>query len=228
VELADGRRYMFIDTAGIRRKARIHSPVERYSVLRALGSVERAQVVLLVLDTTRELADQDARIVSLAEEHGRAFGIIANKWDLVSKETNTARDYKRDLKERLPFLSHVPILFTSATTGQRIPRIADLVDGCLEQWNRRIPTAEVNRFLMEVVERYPPPVLKRNRRIRFFYATQADVAPPRFVFSTNVPDAVPESYRRYIVNRIREEYGFQGAPLRLHFRPRHREDPDQS
>jgi GTP-binding protein len=226
VQLADGRQYLFIDTAGLRRKARIHNKVERYSVIRALGSVERAHVVLLVLDTTRELADQDARIATLAMDHGRAFAIIANKWDLVTKTTNTARDYERELKERLPFLSHTPVLFVSAITGQRLPKMGDLIDKCLVQWRRRIPTAEVNRFLLEVVERYPPPALRRNKRIKFFFATQADVEPPRFVFSTNAPKKVPESYKRYILNRIREKYGFDGSPLRLHFRPRRSDDPD--
>jgi len=226
VELEDGRQYLFIDTAGIRRKARIHNKVERYSVIRAIGSVERAHVVLLVLDTTQELADQDARIATLAMDHGRAFGIIANKWDLVDKATNTSRDYERDLKARLPFLSHAPVLFVSALTGQRVPKMGDLVDKCLEQWHRRIPTAEVNRFLLEVVERYPPPVLKRNKRIKFFFATQASTQPPTFVFSTNVPKKVPESYKRYILNRIREKYGFEGTPIRLHFRPRRRTDTE--
>ena len=225
VELEDGRSYLFIDTAGIRRKARINTRVERFSVIRALGSVDRAEVVLLILDTTRELADQDARIVTLAEDHGRAFGIIANKWDLVGKSTNTARDYERDLKSRLPFLAHAPVLFVSALTGQRVAKIGDLVDSCLVQWRRRISTSEVNRFLMEVVERYPPPVLKRNRRIKFYFATQADVAPPRFVFSTSAPDKVPETYKRYIVNRIREKWGFEGTPLRLHFRSHRKTDP---
>jgi len=226
VELDDGRGYVFIDTAGIRRKARIRDRVERYSVIRALGSIERAQAVLLVLDTTRELADQDARIATLAMDHGRALAIIANKWDLVKKSTNTARDYERELKERLPFLAHAPVLFLSALTGQRVTRAGDIVDRCLEQWRRRIPTAEVNRFLLEVVERYPPPVLRRNKRIKFFFATQADVEPPRFVFSTNAPDKVPESYKRYILNRIRERYGFEGTPIRLHFRARRRSDGD--
>ena len=224
VELEDGRRYLFIDTAGIRRKARIRNRVERFSVIRALGSIERAHVVLLVLDTTRELADQDARIATLASDHGRAFGIIANKWDLVEKGTNTARDYERELKERLPFLAHAPVLFTSAVTGQRVARIGDMVDRCLVQWRRRIPTAEVNRFLLEVVERYPPPVLKRNKRIKFYYATQADTQPPRFIFSTNAHKQIPESYQRYILNRIRERYTFAGTPIRLHFRPSHKDE----
>ena len=227
VELPDGRQYLFIDTAGLRRKARIRDKVERYSALRAIGSVERAHVVLLVLDTTRELADQDARIATLAMDQGRAFGIIANKWDLVDKTTNTARDYERELKERLPFLSNTPVLFVSALTGQRVQKMGDVVDACLVQWRRRIPTAEVNRFLLEVVERYPPPALRRNKRIKFYYATQADIEPPLFVFSTNAPKQVPESYKRYILNRIREKYGFDGSPLRLHFRPRRSDDPDQ-
>ncbi|MFH1532283.1 MAG: ribosome biogenesis GTPase Der [Pseudomonadota bacterium] len=227
VELEDGRRYLFIDTAGIRRKARIRDLVERYSVIRALGSIERAHVVLLVLDTNQELSDQDARIATLAMDHGRAFAVIANKWDLVKKGTNTARDYERDLKDRLPFLGHAPVLFVSALTGQRVTKIGDLVDSCMVQWRRRIPTSEVNRFLLELVEHYPPPALKRNKHIKFYFATQADTEPPRFVFSTNFPKKVPETYKRYISNRIREKYGFPGTPLRLHFRPRRQDDGDE-
>lgn len=223
VSTSDGRRYLFIDTAGIRRKARIDTSVERYSVLRAMASIQRAQVVLLVLDTTKELADQDARIAAMAHDQGKAYGILANKWDLVEKDSKTALKYEKELKERLPFINHAPVLFISALTGQRVRKVADLVDEVKQDWSRRVPTAELNTFITTVIEKHQPPTLRRNKRLKFFFVVQAGTCPPTFVFSTNFPDKVPESYKRYLLNQIREKYAFKGTPLVLKFRPRQRD-----
>lgn len=224
LELPDGRKYVFVDTAGLRRKSRISDRVERFSVMRALASIERAQVALIVLDSSKELADQDARIISAVTDQGKAVGIIANKWDLVEKGNKTTRYYEKDLAERLPNIAHAPILFLSALSGQRVSKVVDLVDRLKRSWTMRVPTGEVNRFLLDMVQHYPPPFGHGGHRVRFLFATQAGTAPPLFVLYCSHPEAIPESYKRYILNRIREKWGFEGAPIRFFFRDRKKAD----
>ncbi len=218
--MPDGRRYVFVDTAGIRRKSRIMDRIEKYSVFRAMTAIDRCEVALVILDASRELADQDARIISMVTDSGRALAIVGNKWDLVDKNHKTATWYEKDLRERLPDSAFAPVLFISALTGQRINKIVDLVDRLKASWTSRVKTAEVNRVLVDALRRNPPPVVNNVGRLKFLFAAQVKTAPPAFVIYCNHATAVPMNYRRYLMNRFREEWAFEGAPVRLYFRGR--------
>ena len=218
--MPDGRRYVFVDTAGIRRKSRITDRIEKYSVFRAMSAIDRCEVALVVLDSSRELADQDARIISMVTDSGRALAIIGNKWDLVDKNHKTALYYEKDLRERLPDSAFAPVLFISALSGQRVNKIVELVDRLKTNWTTRIKTAEVNRVLVDALRRNPPPFVNNVGRLKFLFATQVKTAPPAFVVYCNHAKDVPENYRRYLMNRFREEWRFEGSPVRIYFRGR--------
>jgi GTP-binding protein len=215
----EGRKYIFIDTAGIRRKGRIHEPVEHYSVIRALKSLERADVALILLDGFEGLTEQDMRIVEMAAESGRALLILVNKWDLVEKETNTAQEYKARIHREMKTFDYVPVHFVSALTGQRVSKIFSLIDAVRQEHRKRISTGDLNRWFRETVQAQPPP-LHRNRPVKLLFITQAGTAPPAFVIFASDPRGVTESYQRYLRNRLREKFGFAGTPLRLRFRQR--------
>jgi GTPase len=214
-----GRTVLFIDTAGLRRQSKVEAGIEFYSTLRTARAVERADVCLLVIDATEPVHVQDLKIAELAMDAGCGVIIVANKWDLVSKETGTAEAYERHLRERAPSLRWVPVVFTSAVTGQRISKLLDLVLHVQAERARRIPTHEVNELVRELAARQPPPHF-RGRPVKLLYATQADRAPPMFVIFTNYPRAVHDTYARYLQNGFRERWGFIGAPLRIRFRSR--------
>lgn len=214
-----GRHLVFVDTAGLRRQSRIHESLEYYSALRTERAVERADVCILLVDATEPVHVQDLKIAEKAWDAGCGLIIVANKWDLVEKDQSTAAAFERGLKERAPNLAWAPVLFASALTGQRVRKTLDLVLEVAAERERRIPTAEVTAFVRELAERQPPPHV-RGHPVRFRYATQAAVKPPTFVFFVNVRSGVTENYRRYLLNRFRERWGFTGTPLRFRFRSR--------
>ncbi|MBI5968608.1 MAG: ribosome biogenesis GTPase Der [Deltaproteobacteria bacterium] len=215
----DGREYIFIDTAGIRRQSKITKRLEKYSVIKTLRSLERCDVALILLDGYEGLTDQDARIAEFAEESGRAIILLVNKWDLVEKDSSTLEQYKERIRREVKTLDYVPILFISALTGQRVAKIFPAIQDVVAEHRKRISTADLNRWLRETVESYPPP-LYQNRPLKIYYISQVAVGPPTFILFTNEPKGVSEAYERYLQRRIRERYGFDGTPLRLLFRQR--------
>lgn len=206
--------YILIDTAGIRKKSRIKEATEKYSVIRALKSVERADVVLIMLDATAGVSEQDQRIAGYAHEAGKANIIVVNKWDLVEKDGHTMNKFDKDIREDLKFLAYAPIMYVSALTKKRIFKVLELVDFVVEQHNRRINTAELNRVVNEAMMLNPLPG-GGGKKIKIFYATQVRTAPPTFVFFANQPNMVHFSYLRYLENTLRQNFGFEGSPIRL-------------
>jgi GTP-binding protein len=210
------RSYVFIDTAGMRRKSRISLRLEKYSVVDAIKSIERADVALLVLDAQEEVSEQDARIGGLIYDKGKGGIIVVNKWDLGGK-TNTPTSYAQGVKEHLWFLDYAPVIFTSAVTGAGVDRIFEMVQQVMTERDKRIPTSQLNRWLQEATESHSPPLF-RKKPVKLSYMTQVSTHPPTFILFTNYPAGVRFSYRRYLSNRLREEFGFFGSPIRLLFR----------
>jgi GTP-binding protein len=213
------RQLIFVDTAGLRRQARIDSGLEYYSALRTERAIERADVCILLIEATQPVHVQDLRIAEKAWSAGCGLIIVANKWDLVDKETNTAVEYERSMRARAPALATVPVLFSSALTGQRVHKVLDLVLEVAANRSRRMPTHDVVEVVKELAGKQPPPH-HRGSPVRFLYATQAAIAPPTFVLFTNHPKAVPESYVRYLRNGFRERWNFAGTPIRIRLRAR--------
>jgi GTPase len=213
------RQMVFVDTAGLRRQARVDESVEFYSSLRTERAIERADVCLLLVDATEPLHNQDLRIAQQATDAGCGLILVANKWDLVEKDTHTAPKWEKETRERATFLRSVPILFASVLTGLRVQKTLELILQVEEQRQRRIATHEVNEVLRALVSRSRPPHAA-GRPVKLLYATQVSVAPPTFVVWSNLPDEVPESYVRYLYNGFRDAWGFVGAPLRIHLRYR--------
>ena len=212
-----GHTLVFVDTAGLRRQSRITDSLEYYSSLRTARVVQEADVCLVLADATEDLAIQDLRVAEQAWEAGSAVVLLMNKWDLVEKDTMTAATREKEMRERAPFLQWVPILFTSALTGQRVRRTLEMVLQVQEERNRRVPTHDVNEALEEIQARQPPPH-SRGRPVRIRYGTQVSVAPPSFTLFSNLPKEIPDHYIRYIHNSFRARWGFQGSPIRLRFR----------
>lgn len=213
----DGKHYILIDTAGIRRKSRISLRLEKYSIMEALRTLDRCDVALLLLDPREGVTDQDARIGGFIHEKGKGCILLVNKWDLIEKDSHTANEFRRRIYSELKYLSYAPILFISALTGQRVMKVLDVVDHVAEEAKKRIPTSELNRSLAEWVEKAPP-LSYQTRPIKLNYITQVKVKPPTFVISTNFPEGIHFSYERYLMNQIREAYGFDGVPIRLIFK----------
>ena len=218
----EGRRYVLIDTAGIRRKSRISQNLEKYSVIEALRTLDRCDIALVLIDGEEGVTEQDARIAGLALEKGVACILVVNKWDLVEKDNSTVGVYVNRLREELKFVQFAPIAFVSALTGQRLGRIFELVDAVWAEYTRRIATAELNAQVERYIAENPAP-LYRNRPNKIVYATQPRVKPPTFVFFVREPRAIHFSYERYLTNRIREGLGFESVPIRLIFRKRRRD-----
>lgn len=215
----NGRSYLLIDTAGIRRKGRVSRKLEKFSIIKALKSLERCDVALIVMDAAEGITDQDVSIAGYALERGCGCILLLNKWDLVPKDSRTAKQYHQRLKEQAKFLKFAPALTVSALTGQRIGKIFQRVDEVYEQYARRIPTGQLNRFLERAVTKNEPS-LHRGRRIKFYYAAQVSTRPPTIVCFVNYPAAVHFSYKRYLINQLREETGLDKTPIRLIFRQR--------
>jgi GTP-binding protein len=218
----EGKEYIFVDTAGIRRKGKVTERLEKYSAIKALKSLERCDVALVLLDGFEGLTEQDARIAEFAAESGRAIILVVNKWDRVEKDSSTMENYKERIRAEMKTLDYAPILFISALKGQRVSKIFAAIEEAVAENRKRIPTAELNRWLKGAVQNYPPP-LYRNRSGKLYYISQVAVSPPTFALFTNEPRAIDESYQRYLTRRLRENYGFTGAPLRLLFRRRTKE-----
>jgi GTP-binding protein len=218
----EDQEFTLIDTAGIRRRGKIDPGVEKYSVLRALKALRRADVALLLVDSVEGSTSQDAHIAGMLLEESASIIVLINKWDLLEKDSYTINLFTDELRDSLNFLPYVPLLFISAKTGQRVGNIMPAVREVYEARFKRIATSELNRLLRDAVGRHAPPQ-KGGIRVKFFYATQASVDPPTFVFFVNKPEWVHFTYRRYLENRIREEYAFPGTPIRLVFRPRSEE-----
>ena len=210
-------RYMFIDTAGIRRKSKVDERVEKFSVMRAQLAIERADVCLIMIDARDGVTDQDTKIAGLAHEAGKASIIIVNKWDLVEKETGTMEKMRKDIMRDLSFMSYAPILFISALTGQRTKRIFELVNYVNDQSSMRITTGLLNDVLADAQARVQPPSDK-GRRLKIYYMTQTGIRPPSFVIFCNKRELFHFSYQRYIENQIRSVFGLEGTPIRLSIR----------
>lgn len=207
-------RYMFIDTAGIRRKSKVDERVEKFSVMRAQLAIERADVCLILIDARDGVTEQDTKIAGLAHEAGKASIVIVNKWDLVEKETGTMEKMRKDIMRDLSFMSYAPILFISALTGQRTNRIFELVNFVNDQSNMRITTGMLNNVLADAQARVQPPTDK-GRRLKIYYMTQTGIKPPNFVIFCNSRELFHFSYQRYIENQIRSVFGLEGTPIRL-------------
>jgi len=214
-----GRDYLLIDTAGIRRKSKVSQRLEKFSIIKALKSMERCDVALVVLDASEGITDQDVKIIGYAYERGCGMILLLNKWDLVDKERVSVRQMTRDLQHAAKFTGFAPVLTISALTGQRVNRIFDLVRDVYSQYTTRINTGRLNQIITAATERTAPSLYK-GRRIKFYYATQVKTRPPTFVCFVNFPKAVHFSYRRYLVNQIREETGLDRTPVRMYFRKR--------
>ena len=207
-------RYMFIDTAGIRRKSKVEERVEKFSVMRAQMAIERADVCLIMIDARDGVTEQDTKIAGLAHEAGKASIVVVNKWDLIDKETGTMEKMRKDIMRDLSFMSYAPILFISALTGQRTDRIFELINFVNDQSNMRITTGMLNNVLADAQARVQPPTDK-GRRLKIYYMTQTGIKPPNFVIFCNNRELFHFSYQRYLENQIRAVFGLEGTPVRI-------------
>jgi GTP-binding protein len=219
VLVRDGQSFVLVDTAGLRRKGRITSPIERYGVIRTLKAVDRADVVLLLIDATVGLTEQDKRIAGYVHEAGRGLALVVNKWDLVERDEETARTFEVSLRDGLPFLEYAPILFISAKTGLHVSRLLEKVKAISAAQTMRVVTHRVTDLIKDAMLINPPPA-EKGKRVRVHLVQQVSVKPPVFLFIVNDPTVVHYSYRRFLENRLREVFDFSGTPLRLIFRAR--------
>ncbi|MBT9167897.1 MAG: GTPase Der [Syntrophomonadaceae bacterium] len=210
----NGRRYLFVDTAGIRRKSKVEEAVEYYSVLRSIRAAESADVVLMLLDAAEEISEQDKRIAGIAHEAGRAIILVVNKWDKVEKDEKTMEVFREKIRKELAYLTYAPILFISALTGQRVQRLYELIDYVAEQHAMRVKTSRLNELLEDATAVVPPPS-KKGKQLKIYYLTQIRVKPPTFVVIVNDPQLAHFSYLRFLENKLREGYGFEGTPIRI-------------
>lgn len=222
-----GRQYLFIDTAGIRRRSKIVDRVEKYSVIKAFRSIDRADIVIVLLDAVEGVTDQDARIAGYAYEKGRGVILALNKWDLVPKDSRTAHDHTIRVRESLRYLDHAPVITISALQGTRAPKLFGLIEDLYAKYTKRVPTAELNKFMDGVIESNPPGMHRKTKRIKIYYASQVRTKPATFAFFANYPESIHFSYKRFLENRLREAFDFGGAPIRLLFRKRQSRSVDQ-
>ena len=215
----NGKEYVFIDTAGLRRKNKIKEEIERYSIIRAVTAVERADVVILVIDATEGVTEQDAKIAGIAHERGKGIIIAVNKWDAIEKDDKTIYKHTNRIREILSFMPYAEIIFVSAKTGQRMPKMFDMIDMVLENNAMRIATGVLNEIMTEAVAMQQPPSDK-GKRLKLYYITQVAVKPPTFVIFVNDKELMHFSYTRYLENRIRETFGFKGTALKFIIRER--------
>lgn len=215
----NGNEYVFIDTAGLRRKNKIKEELERYSIIRTVTAVERADVVLVVIDATEGVTEQDAKIAGIAHERGKGIIVVVNKWDAIEKNDKTIYEHTNRIKDILSFMPYAEILFISAKTGQRVGKIFDTIDMVIENQNLRIQTGVLNEILSEAVAMQQPPSDK-GKRLKIFYMTQVSVKPPTFVIFVNNKELMHFSYTRYLENKIRDTFGFRGTALRFIIRER--------
>lgn len=219
----DGDKFLFIDTAGMRKRKKIDEAVEKYSVIRSLGAVDRSDVCVIMIDATEGIAEQDTKIAGYAHEQGKACIFAVNKWDAVEKDTKTMNNFKTKLREEFAFMSYASIVFISAKTGKRIDGLLDEIKKVNEQYNRRITTGMLNDVLNEAIAKQQPPSDK-GRRLKVYYGTQASTCPPSFVLFTNSRELFHYSYLRFIENQIRDAFGFEGTPIKFILRERNEKD----
>lgn len=209
-----GQKYLFIDTAGIRRKSRVDENIEKYSVIRSYTAIERADVVLMVVDANEGISEQDSKIAGMAHDEGKCVIVVVNKWDLIEKDNDSIRTYTKQVREELPFMMYAPIIFISTLTGQRFGQIREKIDFVVEQAARRVPTGILNDVIGEAIMLNQPPSDK-GKRLKVYYATQIGVRPPTFAIFVNSNELFHFSYQRYLENKIRENFGFEGTPIRV-------------
>lgn len=215
----NGTEYVFIDTAGLRRKSKIKENIERYSIIRTVAAIERSDVVILMIDATEGVSEQDAKIAGIAHDRGRGLIIAVNKWDAIEKDNHTVKEYTKKVRDILSFVPYAEIIFISALTGQRTKKIFDMLETVIENHAMRIQTGVLNEILMEAVALQQPPSDK-GKRLKLFYMTQVSTKPPTFVLFVNKKEQMHFSYQRYIENRIRDTFGFMGTPIRIFIRER--------
>ena len=213
----EGEDYTLIDTAGIRRQNKINENIEKYSVIRAVAAIERSDVCLLVIDATEGITEQDKRIAGVAHEAGKGVIIVVNKWDLLKKETNTMKEYRETIEAELPFLSYAPTLFISVLTGQRVQEVMKTVKTVAENRSMRVPTGQLNSLISDAVMMKQPPSDK-GKRLKIYYVTQVGIRPPLFSFQINKRELMHFSYARYLENKIREAFNFDGTSVKFVFR----------
>ena len=221
-----GTKFTLIDTAGMRRKSKIDEPVERYSVIRSLRAIDRADVVLMLIEAPVGVTEQDKKIAGYAHDSGKGCVLVVNKWDIFpDKHDRSTNRFTDDLRERLGFLQYAPVVYVSALTGQRVARVTELVKFVAEQQSMRIQTSVLNELIRDAVAVNPPPS-KKGKTAKIFFATQADIRPPKFILFVNEPELMHFSYLRFIENRLRESFGFEGTPLKFVVR-KHKQTPDE-
>ncbi|WP_305043896.1 ribosome biogenesis GTPase Der [Geoalkalibacter sp.] len=213
--------YLLIDTAGIRRKGKVSQKIEKFSVVNALKAIERADIVLMVVDAVEGVTEQDLNVAGYAHEQGRALILVVNKWDAIDKDNQTLGRYVEQIRVNFKFIPYAPIVFVSALTGQRVSKIMGEVETVAAEYSRQVGTGELNKALERAVTAHPPAIFQ-GKRLKIFYATQVGTRPPSFVVFVNKAEGIHFSYERYLVNQIREAFGFKGTPIRLFFRDRER------
>lgn len=212
-----GEKYLLIDTAGIRRKSKVNEDIEKFSVIRAVAAIERCDVCLLVIDACEGITEQDKKIAGIAHEAGKGIVIVVNKWDLIDKDTNTMNDFRKDIKKELTFMSYAPSVFISALTGQRAQSVIEMAKYVAENRAMRVPTGQLNSLVTDAVMMRQPPSDK-GKRLKIYYVAQVGVKPPLFSFKVNSRPLMHFSYARYLENKIREGFGFEGTSLKFVFR----------
>jgi GTP-binding protein len=215
----EGQNYTLIDTAGLRKKNKIYENIERYSVIRSIKAVEESDLCLLMLDATQGVGDQDLKIAGLIEARAKAVIIIVNKWDAVEKETNTMKNLTDEIKRRFHFISYAPVLFISALNKSRTDKIMPQIKKIISQYDRKISTGLLNNMVNDAILSYQPPS-QNGKRLKIYYATQTDTCPPCFTFFVNDVHLIKDSYRRFLQNRLREAFEFEGIPILLKFKSR--------
>jgi GTP-binding protein len=219
----NGRALTLIDTAGIRRRGRIEQGIEHFSVLRSMRAIDRSDVVLMVIDATEGFTAQDLHIAGYVEEQKKGIVVVVNKWDLIEKDSSTMDLYRDEAKRQLDFLPYAPLVFISAKYGQRVQNVLEMALLVEAERRKRVSTSAINKLLRDAIAKHPP-ATKPNKWLKFYYATQADVSPPTFVFFCNDPANVHFSYKRYLENQIRDQFGFIGNPVRMTFRGREEDE----
>lgn len=219
----NGKEYIFIDTAGLRRKNKIKEELERYSIVRAVAAVERADIVIMMIDATEGVTEQDAKIAGIAHDRGKGMIIAVNKWDAIEKDTHTANKFTDKIREILSFVPYASVIYISAKSGQRVHKLFELLDTVIQNHQLRVATGVLNEIMMEAVAMQQPPTDK-GKRLKLFYITQVSVKPPTFVIFVNDKKLMHFSYQRYIENKIREAFGFAGTPIRIFIRERKGQD----
>lgn len=221
--IREGQKFLFIDTAGMRRKARIDEPIEKYSIIRSLRAVDRSDVVLMVIEAIDGVTEQDKKIAGYAHEAGKGIVLVVNKWDLYDKDNTSTLRYTENLRRELVFMQYAPVVFVSAMTKQRIHRLPEVIHYVAEQNAMRISTSVLNQVVEDAIAINPPPT-EKGQRLKILYATQVKIKPPTFVIFVNEPEIMHFSYQRYLENKLREAFGFEGTPLQMIIRGKNEEE----